>query len=138
MSLQSTGGLSKPSQAEEGHESPLCHITPLGNAARPSSCHQLMPRGSAPQEPFCLLELGNFLPADLCHDAPLRSGEERHIVTPWETLEAVLEEHDIFLLPCGWSNLDRRDLCVGEENCCHSRAACNWCLFPNEENYCNH
>lgn len=98
----------------------------------------LMPRGSAPQEPFCLLELGNFLPAEPCHGAVLRSGEERHIVTPWETWEEVLEVQDIFLLPCGWSSLDRRDLYVGEENRCHHRAAWNWCLFPNEENYCNH
>lgn len=81
-----------------------CLFVLLGN---PSACSIVTPSR----------ELGNSLPANPCHNAFLRSGGERHIITPWRPLEAVLEVHDIFLLLCGWNNLDRKDLYVGEKYC---------------------
>lgn len=84
----------------------------LGN---PSACCMLAPGR----------ELWNFLPANPCHNAFLRSGGERHSVAPWRPLEAVLEVHDIFLLLYGWNNLDRKDLHVEVKHCCHHRAACS-------------
>lgn len=84
----------------------------LGN---PSACCILTPGR----------ELWNFLPANPCHNAFLRSGGERHSVAPWRPLEAVLEVHDIFLMLYGWNNLDRKDLHVEVKYCCHHRAACS-------------